>query len=449
MTRRVVSFLILACLSGPAVYAQSSPCSRLLITAQGPGVGQSLLFAVDTASGAVTTLLDQTLGTITDITMDRDNIGYTLAYVGSTESGLHFLGAEKTRASLVRTERLRTSSVRFTCVDLTSEDYWLVGAAQCEGYGRLHALEPEDDQFRELDSFAGADVAKIVVERTAARILLGMNRASGAALVSYDCLASHNRATTLVAGLGTIADLVQEPWNDGFLVATRDPWAPLVYAGFGSTQNTAKTFTLPAARFPSGLAVEAMAFDMRPDNAGKHPLWVLSVEGLYRFTWDPGTKSLEPPEILPTYRVSSARPTAMIFEGDRDYLLTSPRVEDAGSDIKAVLALRLGPQCANRPYVLAASLAMSPGITISPTRMINLRPDPLLLLSLSGQLAMIFDNFQGETGPDGEVTGRLVARKEWCGLLPPITIYFAGIVVDPAFPGHIRAVTNTVGVTLF
>ena len=64
-------------------------------------------------------------------------------------------------------------------------------------------------------------------------------------------------------------------------------------------------------------------------------------------------------------------------------------------------------------------------------------------------ISLMLEDMNGDKIPGGEVTGKVIARREWMSFLSGVTLYFAGVVVDPALPARVRTVTNTVALTLF
>ena len=450
MARRgiLTVFLVFAVVAGAAT--QSTPFSRLLITDGGLGNGQSLLYGVDTGNGRVSTLFNGPQGTLLNLTMDLDNVGIAVAYQGRDETGIHFFRQQGASGlAITKTERHRKFGQSFLSVNLTSEACWIVGSNQNVGYGRLRVLVPGYELFYEIEKFQNQNVSELVVERKTAKFILALNGAGGGVVYSYSPY-NQSRRSTLASGLGTITDLFQDPGSDGFLVASRNPMAPIYYVGDKPEgQNVIKSFSFPVSQFPSGVAVDAMAIDAWGDDNENYVLWVVALNRLYRLKWNSDLQTIVFPPGMPYVALPVTNPTGMIFEGDRDYLLTAARSTNIQNDPLATLNLRLGPQYSHMDYYIAASLSMSPGIPVNKNRMINLAPDPLYHLSLSGLLPMVFEEFRGDTGPDGEVTGKLIARKEWKDLLKGLTVFVAGVVIDPAVPSRIRTVTNTVGLTLF
>ena len=442
--RGIVSLFIILCLVSSA-RGQTPTDSRLLVTALGSSPYQSLLFSVETWNGAVNTLFNDQQGNFLGLSMDCDNVGYTVTYEGKSVTGLHFLSQTGVATTIVRTERQINPEARFNCVNFNSEEVWVVGTGIAKGAGRIRTLIPGDGGFHDLDNFPGYEVSCLLVERTQAKIIMALNGQDGIVCL-YDSFTSLSK-NILASGLGRITDLIQDPDSGGYLVSTRDKKAPLLYVDAQSRDSMVKTFTFPTSLYPTGASVDALALDTRNEVGGKRNLWVLVSDRLYCLAWRADTKNIVFPSPMTRYTLPTRQPTAMILEGDRDFLLTS--IKPNKKKPEAVLRLRLGPLFANQTYFLGASLAMQPGIPLARNRMINLAPCPLFFLSLNGQLPMVFEEFTGSTGPDGEVTGKITGPSEWQIPLKGIPIYIAGIVIDPALPSKVRTVTNTVGLTLF
>ena len=315
-------------------------------------------------------------------------------------------------------------------------------------YAEGGRADREETEFFEVENFQDANVSRLVVERKTAKFILALNTITGGVIYSYS---PHEREvrSTLASGLGYITDLIQDPCTGGFLVSTRDRNAPILFVGPESSACKVTTFTVPANHFPGGLAVDALALDTRMDKAGDHALWVLASNRLFRITWNSFTRTIRFPEILPVIKLPVGNPTAMIFEGNRDYLLVGTVARTVLDGSEASLTLRLGPSYSKHSYFIAASLAMNPGIPLAEGRMINLKADPLFFMSISGLLPTVFIAMNGETGSGGEVTGRVIVRRDWVTFLSGVTIYFAGVAIDPALPARVRTVTNTVSLTLF
>ncbi len=424
---------------------QTSTDTKLIVTALGATPYQSLLFSVDTKNGVVTTLFNDPQGNFLGLGMDSDNVGYVVAYEGKSVAGLHFLAQKGASTSIVQTERKLNPEAKFNCVNLTSEGAWVVGTGIAQGAGRIRSLIPGDGSFHDIDNFPGYEVSCFLIERTRARFILALNGQDGV-VCSYDPYIISSRSI-LASGLGRITDLIQDPDSGGYLVSTRDKKAPILYVGAQSRDSVVKTFTFPISLFPTGTGVDALALDTRNDSGGKRNLWVLVSDRLYRIEWQAATRTLVFPSPVIKYTLPTKQPTAMIMEGDRDFLLTSNKPDKKKPE--AILSLRLGPLFKDQTYYLGASLAVQPGIVLARGRMINLAPDPLFFMSLTGQLPMMFEEFTGSTGPTGEVTGRITGPKGWERVLKGLPIYIAGIVIDPAVPGRVRTVTNTVGLILF
>jgi len=448
MGRRGIVSWVIACNLVALVSAQNFPGTRLLITALGsnPSQYQSFLYSVDPGTGATTTLYDDISGNFLNICMDRDNVGFSVVYKGRVETGIHFLTPGGAVASIVDTVRILNPDGNFLCANLSSEDAWIVGTEASHGHGRLRIMVPLYRIFHDMVSFPGYEVADLVVERKTAKFILGLNGKSGVVLSFNPYTLSQ---TTLASGLGRITDLIQEPASGGFLVSTQDKTAPLLYVSGSSRNNSiVKTFHFPRSIYPQGTSVDALALDVGVEigESCGYDLWALVGNQLYALCWDRKSQEIIFPSPLTCYTLPVMNTTEMIFQGNRNYLLTTQK--NAGCP-EVTLRIRLGPQYANQDYYIGASLAMTPGIVIAGNRMINLAPGPLFWMSLSGQLPLVFDEFSGSTGPGGEVTGKVVGKKEWRSSLTGVTIYFAGVIIDPSLPGRIRTVTNTVGLTLF
>jgi len=443
----MASLIVLLLTLAAGVAGQVSPYSRLLITARGSTPGQSLVYGVDARSGVVQTLFNEQQGTFVDIAMDRDNVHYTVVYEGLHESGLHFLEPQGSQsATLVNTCRETNPDGFFRCADIGVEDVWLIGTGEAEGYGRIRSLIPGGQVFTDIANFQGLEVTEMVIERKTGNFVFALNGTAGGVLYSYSyAIPSKRQSVTLASGLAPILDLVADPNTGGFLLATQSYTSPLLFVDSGAASNGVKSFSLPQSVLPLGNMVDALALDTRADGNGDCALWILSADDLHRITWNVFSRTIRIPSPVPTYKLPSRNPTAMIFEGDREFLL-STQIE---MPRHAALTMRLGPRYADLQYVIAASFSMSPGIPVSDSRMINLTPGPLFILSLMGDVPGVFDDLTGKTGPTGEATGKVKGDENLSQALHGVPIYFAGVVIDPAVPGKIRTITNTVGLILF
>jgi hypothetical protein len=442
----MASLIVLLTLAG-GVAGQLSPYSRLLITARGSKAGQSLLYGVDSRTGAVQTLFNQMQGTLVDIAMDHDNIGYTAVYEGLNETGIHFLRPDGQATTLVQTLRQTHTEASFRCVDIGVEEVWLIGTGEAHGYGRIRSLVPGSQVFTDVVNFEGLDVTEVVIEQKTGSFIFALNGPGGGVLCSF--AQNPSESVILASGLSSIVDLVSDPHTDGLLVATQDNFYPLLFIDPAATSNAIKSFSLPPAVLPIGNLVDAVALDPRADTNGDCALWILSSDRLCRIYWNVYSQSIRIPAVIPVYPLPSRSPTSMIFEGDREFLLSTQLSSLRILPRDATLRIRMGPQYKNLAYAIAASFSMTPGIPISKSRLINLTPDPLLFLSLSGSAPAVFSGFSGVVGPKGEVTGKVKGRADWSRALQGIPIYFAGVILDPAAPGGVRTVTNTVGLVLF
>jgi len=445
----MASLIVLLTLAA-GVAGQPSPYSRLLITARGSNPGQSLLYGVDSRTGAVQTLFNEMQGTLVDIAMDHDNVGYTAVYEGLNETGLHFLRPQGQASTLVQTIRQTHTEASFRCVDIGVEEVWLIGTGESHGYGRIRSLVPGSQVFTDVESFEGLDVTEVVIEPKTGSFIFALNGAGGGVLCSFG-MQNPAQSVTLASGLSSIVDLVADPHTDGLLVATQDNFFPLLFVDPTATSNAVKSFSLPPSVLPFGSLVDAVALDPRPDLNGDCALWILSSDQLRRVFWNVYSRTIQIPTLVTEYTLPFRSPTSMIFEGNREFLLSTQLSSLQILPRNATLRIRMGPQYANLNYAIAASFSMSPGIPISKSRLINLTPDPLFFLSLSGSAPNVFVGFSGDTGPTGEVTGKVAGagRGNWSQALQGVPIYFAGVILDPAAPGNIRTVTNTVALVLF
>lgn len=422
----------------PGLAAQQQ-LATLLVTGDGPNPYDSRLYRADTANGSVQTLYQQTMGRFVDVVMDRDNVSFAAVWQGPQSSGLHFMTHNGGIASVRRT--VATGGPLLSCVNLTTEDVWAFGTVAQFGRSRLRGLVPGTSNFVDVDNFGVQSIDSFVIERSQARYVFGMN-GGGGILLSYDVYAPATQ-TTLATNLGTINDVEQDPYSGAFLVATDRKVAPITMVLPLGASTIRATYSFPLSVFPNGVTVDAMALGTR-NNGQRVPLWVAAGGRVFSLFWNTDQLRVEFPTPLKSFPIPGGRITSMILEGDRDFLLTT--VQTAPN--QWALKLRLGPALAGKPYVLGASLAPQPGIKVGDGRMINLRPDRFFFLVNQGQLGAIFQDFQGTTTNEGEVTGKVTSTQSWRNALRNMTVYFAGIVLDPSVPGGIRTISNTVGLQL-
>lgn len=450
-SRGLASLLILAAVCGvisAQVTTPTPPYTNLLITARGAAADQSLLYCVDTRNGMVQTLFNRNLGTLTDVTMDRDNTGLAVVFQGSQGSGVYFLERVGNTTTIHDACSLHATSPRLCSLELGSEDLWIAGTAMSLSFGRVGNLETASGCLIESENFPGFEVSKILIDRNEARVVLALNGKTGGAVYLHDS-ASVACSSTLTTLVGFITGLAQDPCSGGLLVATNNPNAPFCFLDSVCSPAQVTTFRFPPAVFPAGLAVDAIAFDARVSVNGIHLVWAVSGDRLFVLGWDSRKRTLIFPNPLLHYVLPFRNATAMSFEGDRDFLMTSTLPPRSNPMEGAMLHMRLGPAHAGHRYLIAASFGNQPPVPLPGNRWINLRSDPLLLLSASGQLPQVFEEFSGTTAPDGEVTGKVNPGKDWSTSLKGVTLYFAGVVLDSKSPGNIRTVTNSVGLMLF
>ncbi len=441
MKNRVFASLLTVLLA--ATLGAQTPQPKLILAGLANGPIDSRLERFDPATGVFQTVFRDQLGQLVDVAMDRSNTGFHVAFHGPPQyriSGVHHLAAAGAVATLATTAV--SNGARVLCSALTTEDVWAMGTALEQGAGRVQGLTGgPSPSFVDVESFAGGAVRRIRIDHGRGIPILAINDTSGR-LVSFDAFRQSKR--TLASSLGTIVDFEQDPYEDVYVVATGDPAAPILAVDCASAQPVVRRFPLPTTRFPSGLNVESIALIDRGERANCD-LWIAANGRLIKFEWDGVRRQL----VIPTAPVSFPLPTSgtvngMIVEGGRDGLLMRGTQPNGWT-----LKMRLGPTAANLRYALAGSFSAGPGIPVTPRRMINLGPDLLFFVTASDQLPSIFEDFQGDVGPEGDVTGKVSPPRPVRRAATGLTIYFAGIVLDPGVPGGIRTTTNTVGLVLF
>lgn len=419
------------------------PQPKLILAGLANGAIDSRLERFDPSTGLFQTVFRDQLGQFVDVSMDRANTGFHVAFHGPSQyriSGVHALRTAGTQATLASTAV--SGGARVLCSELTTENVWVMGTEVEQGAGRLQGLTGGGaPSFLDIESFAGGAVRRVRVDHARGIPILAINDASGR-LVSFDAFRQSQR--TLASGLGRIVDFEQDPYGDVYVVATADPAAPIVAVDCSGATPTVTRFPLPASRFPTGLNVESIALIDRGELANCD-LWIAANGRLVKFEWDGVRRRL----VVPLMPVSFPLPVggavnAMIVEGGRNGLLMRGTHPNGWT-----LTMRLGPPAANLRYVLAGSFGTGPAIPVTPRRMINLRPDPLFFVTASGQFPSIFQDFQGDVGPEGDVTGKVSPPRAVRTAAAGLTVFFAGVVLDPGVPGGVRTTTNTVGLVLF
>ena len=115
----------------------------------------------------------------------------------------------------------------------------------------------------------------------------------------------------------------------------------------------------------------------------------------------------------------------------------NPRQRD---NLRAQLAAALD---GGKPYVMAASFSTRPGIKLG-TRVIPLAADALFGASQS--LPAVFQGFQGYLNAQGRAVG--VIQVPALPALKGLSVYVAGVILDPASPFGVGTVTNAAHVML-
>jgi len=94
---------------------------------------------------------------------------------------------------------------------------------------------------------------------------------------------------------------------------------------------------------------------------------------------------------------------------------------------------------ANRPYQVGSSLGTGP-IPID-NRQLDLSPDDLLVVSVSGLWSWIFSGYQGLL--DGQGQGGAAINIPNLAALVGVRLHTAFLTIDPAAPSGIRSISNT------
>ena len=109
------------------------------------------------------------------------------------------------------------------------------------------------------------------------------------------------------------------------------------------------------------------------------------------------------------------------------------------------LLLDAGTPDAGLPYQLGSALNDTPAIPID-TRFINLAPDTLLVVSVTGLLPGIFANYTGVLDAAGKATAAINIPN--IPALDQIRLYTAFVTVKVGAPSNIQTVSNTVMFTI-
>ena len=94
---------------------------------------------------------------------------------------------------------------------------------------------------------------------------------------------------------------------------------------------------------------------------------------------------------------------------------------------------------ANRPYQVGSSLGTGP-IPID-NRQLDLSPDDLLVVSVSGLWSWIFSGYQGLL--DGQGQGGAAINIPNLAALVGVRLHTAFLTIDPTAPSGIRSISNT------
>jgi len=136
-----------------------------------------------------------------------------------------------------------------------------------------------------------------------------------------------------------------------------------------------------------------------------------------------------------------ARPATLVDIGADEVVACTQLVLAGTLKIGTTVSLNIDVAAdAGLPYQLASAFADSPGIAID-TRLLELYPDALFMMTISGLFPTIFQDYVGVLGATGKATGKLNIPN--IGALVGLDIYSAFITLSPTAPSGVKTVSCT------